>query len=422
MSSDRSHPTRVLTRRAVRSVAAPGVRGDPILALQLSPLAGRPPVQRRLVRFTSLPRLDPIRCPSSTRDFPGVPSRADAAPPRAGRGDFGPATSHAGRDLICDLTSPIAVGSEPRDRLGPPEAGDIPDDRWTTYRWTVRRRADGCPIWRTVTADPEVRIAAAAPGRYLLEVAVLSGETPTGVRLSLDHDVELEPAALTAGLRGASAAVAQAMRELVTELRPYILEAAAATGDRGITARFLAAVMFVEALGRPKAVRERELDEVGALLGALARGDRVRHANGAVDRPLGVAQLRPAIAAMVTGAAPWIDQDPADGRPARDRIQAHHDALPLETRQRIFTQLRWPRSNIAMAARLLSALKNRPHRYPALTRAQLAVDRGAAAIVATEYAGGAITTPDADARPSSHGSWVLHQMQEPLLQRFFPDD
>ncbi len=388
----------------------PSVSGAQLLALQLSQsiVMGSPALARRRARVTVLPPLDPIRRPLGTRDVAeSLPRGGVELQPGTGFGfgELGQSTSHGAWDLICDLTSPFAVGAEPRYRLGPAGGERSSPDPRSTYRWTVRDRADGRPIWRTVTAAPELRISAAAPGRYVVEVVVLASGTSTGVCLSLDHHVELEPEVLTIGLEGASVAVAGAMRELVNDLRPYIIEAAAATGPHGITARCLAAVLFIEVLSRPKATREIDLDGPGA------------H-----DRTLGVGQIRPVTAAMVTGATPWIDQDRSDRRPARELIQAGYDALAPEAKRAIITRLRWPKSNIAMAARLLSTLKNRANRYPALTRAQLAADPHAVGILATEYVSGATRTPAADARASGYGSWVWHQMQESLMQRFFPND
>lgn len=348
-----------------------------------------------------------------------------AAAPPAGWGDLGQSSSRAGRYLICELTSPIAVGAEPCYRLGPPGAERSSSERLYSYQWTVRRRSDGRPIWQTVTASPEIRIMAAAPGEYRVEVAVLSDGTPSDVCLSLEQDVEREPPALTAELGGASADVARALRELVTDLRRYIIEAAAATGPHGITARLLASVLFIEILSRPKAARESEADHAAVLLGApdpAEQGEPALFSTRSPDRPLGVGQIRPMTAAMVLGAAPWIDQDRSDRRAGRDRIKANYDALPLDTKRQIFTQLRWPRSNIAVAARLLCALKNRAHRFPALTGAQLAADPRAVALLATEYVSGATRTPAAEARPSGYGSWVWQQMQESLMQQFFPEE
>jgi hypothetical protein len=416
MGSDRSDPTRILTRQSA------GASTNPILATQLSTAGMLPVPKRRRTRVTVIPPFDPIRRPSGTRDLGMAPVRAERKPQLAGLGDFGPATSHGEWDLICDLASPMAIGAEPCYRLGLPRAERSSAGRCYTYRWTVRRRTDGGPIWQMVTTVPELRIAAAAPGRYLVEVVALASGTPMGVRLSLDHDVELEPETLTAKLQGASTPFADAMRELVTDLRPYIIGAAAATGPRGITSRCLAALLSIEVLSRPKVMRERELDEVGALMAALERGERLSPASGALDRLLGVGQIRPMTAAMVSGAVPWSDQDRNDRRPARDQIKASYEALPLGTKQTIFTQLRWPKSNIAMAATFLSTLKNRANRYPALTRAQFAADPSAVGIVATEYVSGATLTPAAEATPSGYGSWVWHQMQETLMQQFFADD
>ena len=421
MGSDRSGPTRILTRRSARASTNPALSAAPILATQIS-TAGILPVPRRRRTRVTLPPFDPIRRPSGTRDLGPVVARAERKPQLADLGDFGPATSHGGWDLICDLASPIAVGAEPCYRLGLPRAERAAAERRYTYRWTVRRRTDGGPIWQMVTDVPELRIAAAAPGRYLVEVVALAGGTPTGMRLSLDHDVEHEPETLTAKLQGASRSLAEAMRELVTDLRPYIIGAAAATGPQGITSRCLAAVLFIEVLSRPKAMRERELDEVSALIAARERGDRPSPESGALDRLLGVGQLRPTTAAMAIGAVPWSDQDRNDRRPTRDQIKANYDALPLATKQAIFTRLRWPKSNIAIAATLLSTLKNRANRYPALTRAQFAADPTAVGIVATEYVSGPTLTPAAAARPSGYGSWVWHQMQETLMRQFFDDD
>ena len=425
MGSDRSHPTRVLRRRAAQPSTEPRASGAQLLALQLSQAmkVGQPEVPRRRARITVLPPLDPIRRPLGTREL-SEPRPRSEEPTHTGFSELGPAVSLGAWDLTCDLPSPIAVGAEPHYRLGMPggahasgsaapgsaapgSAGSLPASpaRRVSYRWTVRDRSDGHPIWRTVTADPELRIAAAAPGRYVVDVVVLGNGSPSGVCLSLDHVVELEPEILTVGLEGSNVAVAQAMRELVNDLRPYVIEAAAATGPCGIPARCLAAVLFIEILSRPKAAREVELDDPDA------------H-----DRPLGVGQIRPMTAAMVMGAAPWIDQDRSDRRPARDLIKAGYDALTPETKRAILTRLRWPKSNIALAAKLLATLKNRPNRYPGLARAQLGNDPGAVGILATEYVSGATHTPAADARPSGYGSWVWHQMQESLMQRFFPND
>jgi hypothetical protein len=69
---------------------------------------------------------------------------------------------------------------------------------------------------------------------------------------------------------------------------------------------------------------------------------------------------------------------------------------PTQQRE-ILTLLAGPRSNITTAARLLARLKNRPHRYPTMTRAAFGANERAVKIVATEY------------------------MQDPLMREFFPE-
>lgn len=445
MSSDRSQSTRGVARGSGAAPAGLRAPGTQILGSHRARAAALPPLPRGRVGATPAPPqgrhgaaaardAEPIQRAFdrlSLGDAPviGSPSASPSASPlSAGWGDLGQSSSSAARYLICELTSPIAVGSEPCYRLGPPNAERSSADRLYSYQWTVRRRADGRQIWQTVTASPEIRILAAAPGPHRVEVVVLSDGTPTDVCLSLEQDVEPEPASLTAELHGASADVARAVRELVTELRGYIRNAAAATGPRGITVRLLASVLYIEILSRSKPARESELDHAAVLLEAGERsehGDQIEHALFATrspDRPLGVGQIRPMTAAMVLGATPWIDQDRNDRRAGRDQIKANYDALPLETKRAIFTQLRWPKSNIAMAARLLGTLKNRANRYPELTAAQLAADPRAVALLATEYISGGTRTPVTEARPSGYGSWVWQQMQESLMARFFPDD
>lgn len=370
-------------------------------------------------------QLPPITTPSSVlhRKWPGEKAGGIVPRSRLRRlDDFGQATSRAARSLICDLASPVAVGSEPHYRLGPAGAEHSSATRLYAYQWTVRRRADGRTIWQAVTSAPEIRITAATPGRYRVEVVVLIDGSPEGVRLAIDQDVVPEPAILSAALHGANEGVARAMRELVAELSPYIVHSAAATGANGITARLLASVLFIGILGRPKAQRERELDVIEGLLGALERGDRVLFTTGQLDQPLGVGQIRPAVAAMAVGATRWIDRDRDDRWSSKDQTKADYDALPLETKQWIFTWLRWPKSNISVAATLLSKLKNRPGRYPPLTRAELAADRSTVGALAAEYLGAGARTPADDAGPAGCEERVWRLMQESLMQQVFPND
>src|SRR5262245_15005482 len=100
-------------------------------------------------RLSVLPPFDPSRLPARTRDLVDVQTRLEGDLPLTSFSEYGQATSHGVRSLICELTSPIAVGSEPRYQLGPRGAERSSADCLYAYRWTVRRRADGRPIWQT---------------------------------------------------------------------------------------------------------------------------------------------------------------------------------------------------------------------------------------------------------------------------------
>lgn len=333
-------------------------------------------------------------------------------------GDFGQATSGTTRNLICDLTSPIVVGAQPLYRLGLHGQELWSSNYRLTYRWIVRDRANDNVVAQSVTSEPSNRIPANAPGRYRVEVTILNRGRPTQSTLSLDQDFVNEDAALATGLTEANTTHSNTMRELVNDFRQYIIDSAAATGANGITALFLASVLYVEVSNRPKAGREDEVGDVDEVLRTLETGGwTLRRLN----RSLGVGQIRQSTAAMTTGSTPLIDQDRNDREPARGQIEANYKALPLETKRMIFTQLQWPKSNIAMAANLLSTLKNRPHRYPTLTRSQFVADQNAVGVVATEYNSGGTTTPAANAGPASYGTWAWDQMQGPLMQQFFPN-
>lgn len=130
-------------------------------------------------REAALPIIDEIQRAFEALELGMAPGPAPA-----------PAPAPVARHLTCDLASPLVVGSAPYYRLEP-AASEVPAHGYE-YRWTVRRRADDYPIWQTVTLVPELRIIAAAPGQYVVEVQTLAGGRPTDLRLSIDHDVEVE--------------------------------------------------------------------------------------------------------------------------------------------------------------------------------------------------------------------------------------
>lgn len=355
--------------------------------------------------------------------LPAVQLQRAAAPAvqRTPFDQFGQAATDTTRNLICDLTSPVVSGSTAHYRLGQHGAELWASGTRETYQWSLVERASGRAQWTRTTDDPELHIEARGTGAFRVDVVVLGNGRPSATRVSLDLDVVAEDAAVTSGLAGTGADHARTMRELVNDFRQYIVDGANATGASGITPRMLAGVLYVEVLNRPKEGRESELESVDAILRSLARNEWVAFPQTRTDHSLGVGQIRPATAAMVTGATPVVEQDRNDRGPARDQITASFNALDLGTQRAIFAQLQWPKSNIAMAARLLAQLKNRPHRYPAMTRAQFAADETAVGVVATEYNSGGTSTPAASAAPADYGRWVWANMSDPLIAQFFPN-
>lgn len=339
-----------------------------------------------------------------------------------GFGDYGQATQDTTRHLICDLTSPIVLGSEPRYELG--QHGDElwASDTRNTYQWKVTERNSGRVRWQATTNQPQVRIPATSPGQLRVEVLVLANGNPSPIRLSLDQDIVAENSALTSSLAGKDADSARTLRELVNDFQTYITTAAQSTGPTGITPRVLASVLYIEVFNRPKQGREEEIDDVDGTLSALERGEWVLFANTKLDHSLGVGQIRQSTAAMVTGATPWVEQDRNNRGQARDQIKANYTNLTVGQKRMIFTQLQWPKSNIAMAARLLSTLKNRAHRYPTLTRAQFAANQTAVGVVATEYNSGGTNTPAAQAAASDYGTWAWNFLHDPVIVQFFSND
>ena len=337
---------------------------------------------------------------------------------------YGQAISNFTRHLICDLTSPITLKSKPRYKIGQHGA-----ELWSTgivfsYRWTKFKlnRTNSKQVFQKTTRKPEIHIPAKALGQYRVEVEVLTNGNFSGIKLGLNQDVVPENNQLTQQLKGTRANYAQTMRELVNDFRQYIIQSANATGNNGITPRFLAAVLFIEVSNRPKEGREDELNDVDDNLRTLAHGGWLLYEQKRVNRSLGVGQIRMSTAAMLTGATPWVDQDRNNREAGREQINNNFQKLDLGIKSMIFTQLRWPKSNIDMAAKLLTNLKNRPNRYQNLNNMRFANNQNAVGVIATEYNSGATNTSAKDAKPSRYGNFTWNIMQNnPIIQAFFPN-
>ncbi len=335
--------------------------------------------------------------------------------------EFGQSSTGNTRHLISDLSSPIVVGSEPRFELIQHGSELWATDTEITYRWTITDLTSGNIVFQVTTNEPETRFEANIPGNYEVNVSVLGDGEPAATSISMKQAVVPEDGFLTTSLSSSSLDEARTYRELINDFRTYIIDAANSTGSNGITPLFLASVLFIEVFNRPKEGRESEIEGVGEAIGELQRENWL-YPWQVVDRSIGVGQIRLSTAAMVTGATPWIDQEPGNRQPTRNLTEANFEALSADEKATIYQLLRWPKSNILMAARLLTTLKNRANRFPTLTKGDFATNQNAVGVVASEYNLGPSDTSAVDARPSWYGRNVWNSMNtDAILIHYFPN-
>jgi hypothetical protein len=229
--------------------------------------------------------------------------------------------------------------------------------------------------------------------------------------------------------------------EVLFELWGYILEAASSTGPQGIPAQLLAALIYQQVLTHPKefsitrpiyigpAVRSTELEWAAE---DLNQPDSFRLTTQ-IDDALGVGQIPPQTAAMLLGYTQWREkpEERKDRKAVDEQIHADFVALPADTKVELFNLLRFPKTNINLAAKLLTRLKSRkdPMRWPQLTQQQLMTQDPAAnpqashedaiLLVTTEYYIGAVKTPSDRAMPNSEACSVLKSMKDTYIKPFF---
>jgi hypothetical protein len=270
-----------------------------------------------------------------------------------------------------------------------------------------------------------------------------------------------------------------ALGEVVQDFRSYIIDAAAATGPNGIPARLLAGVLFNETKDRPKdgspgakkirkaldgqsfnprleeiirqikgggrrrvdemaldLIRDVDLEMIRGFLNEFGDVDlldwfsalnvldpRFETSWYAGAKSLGVGQVAQTTAAMTIGLIPWRDINKKARSETLDAIKHDFFGLTLNDLRRIFTSLRFPKSNIALAAQLLAKLKNRAHRFPGLTAKEVLSNPNAIGVIATEYHIGGTDTPLADAGSDIYGDAVNATVNADSggLTLFYPD-
>ncbi|MGW1893991.1 eCIS core domain-containing protein [Streptomyces sp. NPDC002004] len=322
--------------------------------------------------------------------------------------------------LTSDLSSPVVEGTRVSYRAEyQGDAGDLP-----RFEFTLTNRDTGEVIWKVTRSKPDIWFRLNGAGRRYRMTCKITSNAGTLGTVALDHDTTPRDPRIPHPMTKFSPDE-QAAEELMADLRGCVLEAATATGEDGLPALVLASVLRHEManttlapIGSPREARESELAETGLALHRRELGKPTEAKD--LDRSVGVGQVKLSTAAMVTGAIPWTEQAPADRGPGRGKVQADFMKLTPAQQREILTLLSWPRGNISVAARFLTRLKNRPNRYPKMSRNDFGSNERAVKIIATEYNLGPSTSPESLARPSSYGDEVWKHMQDPLMRQFFP--
>jgi hypothetical protein len=373
--------------------------------------------------------------------------------------------------LISYLTQPLLVNSRQDYAVitsaesVPVSTGHITPD--LSYRWTVTNTTSKWILHEQEGEEGVFNWIPRGPGGHEVKVVVTSEGTEV-VTLALTQQVQEPPTVwqqVEAQLEANSAPASQlfAMREICLELHDYIVAAAETTGANGVPPLFVAAVMFMEAWGRPKdgspgadAIRRKLAGESGywprrdAAWEKLQRflGEKKYHLHlhdireveldlvreflnetNPVDRALmgakslGVGQIAMTTTAMVTGDTEWTELSETNRKQRLDQIEAAWSGLGFETKVDIFNALRFPKQNAWVAANLLAKIKNRSHRFPGITSQAMLSNSQAIDLVATEYNRGAYDTELADMKGNSNGrrakQYVLSSANQIGLEQFY---
>jgi Domain of unknown function (DUF4157) len=365
----------------------------------------------------SYSRVDTNHVPVSLRRSPALQRLTD---------QHGQHVSGGQADLTADLTSPLVAGSVVRfqSRWGyVPTVGTGP----IRYYWAIHERDTNNLVVSSTSDYASASLRFSSVGHFRVVHQLLVDQRGTGAiheggrlvgSVSMDFDVVAE----SSEVAGQSSEI----RELVNDFRNYIIASATNTGPQGITPLFLASVLRKEIENTAPLpymsssfFRHLEAGTVASAINARESGQDFDPSD--INRSVGVGQIRLSTAAMLFGDIPWQEQDRTMRWDARRRIRRDYDALRTGAQRDILTQLRWPKSNIDVAARLLDHLKNRTHRYPGMTRAAFGTHQRAIEIIASEYNGGPTDTPESDAGANYYGREMWTYMQEEFMQNHFPN-
>lgn len=225
-------------------------------------------------------------------------------------------------------------------------------------------------------------------------------------------------------------------REIFDNFRIYIEEAAFKETDRlmqsgtaeGIPPAFLAAVVYKETIFRPyqftwsrpyiyESNRSKELELAAEEINGLLGSGLIPHRNNT----LGVCQIYLPTLAMHLGHITFRELPPTGKDAVHKKIADDYEAniKGSDTETDLYNLLRFPKTNILMAAKILNSLKNRNKRWPDLKFKDIMNNETAIKIIATEYNLGATDSPRDKAGTRPYGEDVLKYTKSHLIKFFF---
>lgn len=310
------------------------------------------------------------------------------------------------RSLISDLTPPLRFGSEVAIELLQHGAELWEANPKFSWEWQVVSSAGTT----TTETDKErfTYLIQTADKNLKVQCTLKDKGKPTSICLALDF-------ALVAGPYEAFWAKDnedKAIVELIHDLHDYIESAAKSTGPNGVSARFIASVLFIEISNRRKQDRQPEIEAMANAIAKISKGvdigNPVDYLSQSINlgKSFGVGQMKMSTLAMAKRMIPLIEHDPKDNTLTVVGIQMEFMKLTTDQMWELWRTIRWPKSHIQGVADLLAFLKNRANRFPGLDRAAFCKDRRAMAIVATEYNRGATSSSASAAGPTWYGNQV----------------
>jgi hypothetical protein len=244
--------------------------------------------------------------------------------------------------LVSECSSPLYVGRINAYVVFVPEGLTV-----SKYEWTITRI--GGAVTPFETQGEGLRWIPKEPGDYTIAVKINGGDA-----IQLDQVVEHYPSSLARlheicddkiTPRGDRESVARA----ICELLPYITEAAATTGT-AISARLLCSVAYTSMSSRgARTTAEPLFPAKPGKTPALLAVHPITHLYS-VARTSGVCRISPAVAAL------FLEKTKVEAseKVTRGLLEDKYAALLPGTKRDICNLLRFPKSNLAIAAGLLA--------------------------------------------------------------------